>query len=116
MSNYSSLCLYKLAYVASKEVAHNKSIKFWEEAITKLGNKFFENKTAEALKCRWTKLMKEVASIISIKMMLLRHLQHARGGSMKLKKKQSPLKYRTLKQKKRLKNLSQWRHYHWIGG
>ena len=116
MSNYSSLSLYKLAYVASKETTHNKSIKFWEKAIAKLGNKFFENKTAEALKCRWTKLMKEVASIISIKTMPLRHLLHAKGGSTKLKKKQLPLKCRILKQRRRLRNRNQRRQYLEIGG
>ncbi len=60
MSSYSNILNYKLAYVASLEGVHSKNNKFWENQISKHGADFFENKTAEGLKTKWVKLLKDV--------------------------------------------------------
>ena len=60
MSTFTNLCLYKLAYLASLEGTHNKNNKFCENQISKQGPEFFGNKSAESLKTKWAKILKEV--------------------------------------------------------
>ena len=64
MASLVDLCNYKIALVAVAEGTRSKNRKFWETQISKHGGAFFCNKSPEALKSKWCKILKQVQILL----------------------------------------------------